>query len=160
MYDSGKIIIGLILFVGLFTSPFWYDSLSKTAMEKPDLILPAKDNQKQCVESAGYMLSNHMKLLNEWRNDFVRNGITTYTSSDGKKYEISLENSCLGCHSNTTQFCDRCHSYLAVSLTCWSCHTEARNLSNLQDIKSAQFKKNLKKVLTGRSGSRETENIP
>lgn len=160
MYDSGKIILGLILFVGLFTSPFWYDSLTNKALQKPDLILPARDNQQQCVESVEYMRSNHMILLNEWRDDFVRKGVTIYTSSTGKKYEISLEKSCLGCHSNTTQFCDRCHSYLAVNLTCWSCHTEARNLNSLQDIKNAQYKNRLKQFLSDRSTFQETEHMP
>lgn len=158
MYDSGKIILGLIVFVGLFTSPFWYDSFNGKAIEKPDIVLPAKKNQQECVESAQYMLSNHMKLLDKWRNDFVRKGQRFYISSTGKKYEISFEKSCLKCHSNTTQFCDRCHNYMGVTPSCWNCHIEARNLNNLQDIKSMRFKNHLKQLLLGRSDSQEKEN--
>ena len=126
MYDSGKIIVGLIIFVGLFTSPFWYDANSK-AGEKPDLVLPAKENQKACVESAAFMRSSHMVLLNDWRNEFVRQNVTTYTSSNGKTYDMSLTNTCMNCHSNSSQFCDRCHTYMDVSPYCWDCHIEPNN---------------------------------
>ncbi len=132
MYDAGKIIIGLILFVGFFTSPFWYDNFNSKATQTPDIVIPANESQTQCVESFEYMRSNHMILLNNWRQEFVREGKTTYLSSMGKKYDISLEKSCLGCHPNTSQFCDQCHNYLDVSLTCWSCHQEPGDQKSFQ----------------------------
>ncbi len=38
-----------------------------------------------------------------------------YTAADGKKYNMSLQNECMKCHSNKAQFCDQCHNYMAVT---------------------------------------------
>jgi len=122
MYDSGKIILGLIIFVGLFTSPIWYDLASGKAADKPNLVLPAKEDQKECVNTAEYMREFHMDLLNVWRDEVVRKGIRTYTSYTGKRYDMSLTNTCTGCHSNTSEFCDQCHNYVGVTPYCWDCH--------------------------------------
>ncbi len=131
MYDSVKIIAGLIIFVGLFTSPIWYDvSNGKAALKEPNLILPTKENQKECVRSAEYMRTEHMALLNDWRYQVVREGNRTYTADNGKQIEMSLDNTCLNCHSNTTQFCDQCHNYLGVSPYCWECHVEPSKTEN------------------------------
>jgi hypothetical protein len=131
MYDSVKIIIGLIVFVGLFTSPFWYDANSK-AGERPDIILPTNENQKECIESAAYMRSNHMVLLNVWRYDYVRENIVNYKASDDKEFNISLTKTCMNCHSNPSQFCDRCHDYMDVSPYCWDCHIKPKQPENIQ----------------------------
>ena len=122
MYDSGKIILGIIIFVGLFTSPIWYDLASGKAADKPNLVLPAKEDQKECVNTAEYMREFHMDLLNVWRDEVVRKGIRTYTSYTGKRYDMSLTNTCTGCHSNTSEFCDQCHNYVGVTPYCWDCH--------------------------------------
>ena len=37
-------------------------------------------------------------------------------------YDISLAGTCMKCHSNKAEFCDRCHDYAGVSPDCWSCH--------------------------------------
>ena len=34
--------------------------------------------------------------------------------------------SCMSCHSNKDEFCDRCHDYLAVKPYCWECHVEPK----------------------------------
>ena len=125
MYDSGKIILGLIIFVGLFTSPIWYDLLNgKAALKQPVLVLPSKENQKECVADTAYMRSNHMVLLNNWRYEVVREGKRTYVSDHHKNYDMSLTKTCLNCHSNASKFCDQCHNYIGVSPYCWDCHTE------------------------------------
>ncbi len=36
-----------------------------------------------CVEDTPFMRANHMDLLNHWRDDLVRSGITEYTSASG-----------------------------------------------------------------------------
>ena len=63
-----------------------------------------------------------MKLLDQWRNDVVREGKRIYISSTGKQYEMSLQNTCAKCHAKKSQFCDRCHNYVEVSPKCWDCH--------------------------------------
>lgn len=127
MYDSGKIIAGLIVFLGLFTSPFWYDLSNDKAMIQPNPILPS--NQKECVASTEFMRRDHMELLDDWRFQVVREGGTNYMSSHGKVFEMRFTKTCLGCHPNTSQFCDQCHNYVGVNPYCWDCHNKPQNLS-------------------------------
>lgn len=120
MYDSGKIIAGLIIFVVLFTFPFWYN-IGSAAYKQPKLELP-KD-VKECVESREFMRAEHMQLLNEWRDMVVREHIEDYKSKlTGKEVEMSLTKTCMKCHDNKAKFCDQCHNSLAVSPYCWDCH--------------------------------------
>ena len=124
MYDSGKILLGLIVFVGLFTSPIWQDLASGESASKPNIILPADEDIKECVAATEYMRTSHMDLLNEWRDKVVRDEERIYTSPGCKEFEMSLSNTCTNCHSNKSEFCDRCHDYLGVTPYCWNCHVE------------------------------------
>ncbi len=118
MFDSGKVIAGLVLF-GLFvTFPIWWQAVAG-AHEPPDL---AEPKGTSCVESAEFMRARHMDLLNEWRNQVVRNGMREYTASDGTEYHISLTLTCLDCHDDKEGFCDECHDYAGVQPLCWECH--------------------------------------
>ncbi len=124
MYNGGKIITGLVLFVGLATFPFYYNIGKPVTKPDPKFNTHAIEHleKKECVESKEFMRANHMKLLNEWRNAAVRDGTRVYVSTSGKKYDISFQNTCLDCHSNPEQFCDECHSYVAAKPNCWQCH--------------------------------------
>ncbi len=123
MYDSGKIIAGIIIFIGLFTAPLWFN-FGGDDVNMPQLALPTGDDQQECVNDAKYMRTNHMDLLNEWRDEVVRTGERYYKSPSGRKFEMSMSKTCTGCHSNKEEFCDRCHNYLAVTPYCWDCHVE------------------------------------
>ncbi|HTY22877.1 MAG TPA: sulfate reduction electron transfer complex DsrMKJOP subunit DsrJ [Desulfomonilaceae bacterium] len=118
MYNAGKIIVGILIFLVLVSVPFWYNRGKAAAPPK----LEVGTTEKQCVESTPYMKASHMKLLDQWRDDVVRNGKRIYISSTGKQYEMSLQNTCVKCHAKKTQFCDRCHDYVEVSPVCWDCH--------------------------------------
>jgi hypothetical protein len=120
MYDTGKIIPGLVVFGVLLTTPIWYSMATGGINQAPELQLPASENQ--CIESTQWMRDNHMHLLIDWRQMVVRDGIRTYVASDGKEYEISLTGTCLDCHSDKTEFCDQCHNYAGVTPNCWECH--------------------------------------
>ncbi len=122
MYDSGKIITGLIIFIGIFTSPIWYDLSNGKSQAIPDPVLPARENQKECVADKEFMRTSHMTLLNEWRYEVVRTGQRDYTSADGKHFNMSLTNTCMNCHSDKTKFCDQCHNYVGITNYCWDCH--------------------------------------
>ena len=130
MYDSKKIISGLLIFAALFTSPFWYDSFNGKALERPNPVLPTKENQKECVASLEFMRRDHMELLNQWRTEVVRDGMTFYTSASGREYEMRFTQTCLGCHPNTSQFCDQCHNYVSVNPYCWDCHNKPPNVKS------------------------------
>ena len=120
MYDTGKVIPGLLIFGVLITAPIWYSAIGGKIHDVPELQLPTSANQ--CVEATEWMRDNHMHLLDQWRQMKVRDGQTVYTASDGKTYEISLTNTCLDCHSNKEEFCDTCHNYAGVQPNCWDCH--------------------------------------
>lgn len=123
MYDGGKIIAGLVIFLGLVAVPFLWQHGKATA--KPDLKFDTPVIQKMavknCIEPTNFMRAEHMKLLNEWR-DSLRVGKRQYVGAKDKEYEISLQNTCMDCHSNKDKFCDRCHEYMAVKPYCWDCH--------------------------------------
>ncbi|HEX2924389.1 MAG TPA: sulfate reduction electron transfer complex DsrMKJOP subunit DsrJ [Chloroflexota bacterium] len=112
---------GLGVFFVLLVFPFWFNGASGQGGVKPDIVKPTQE--KQCIESADYMRAKHMQLLIDWREEVVRNGPGQYVATDGKKYDMSLTGSCLKCHSNKTEFCDRCHDYAGVQPNCWNCHT-------------------------------------
>jgi hypothetical protein len=120
VYDKGKIILGLAIFLCLASFPVWYVAASGKADYRPAPVIATSDNQ--CVESTQYMKEYHMQLLKQWRDDAVRNGKSTYTASDNKTYDINLTGTCLNCHSNKAEFCDSCHNYAGVAPNCWSCH--------------------------------------
>lgn len=124
MYNGGKIIFGIFVFVALATYPVYSNIGKATAEPEPKIDTPViqKLAEKKCVESKEYMKAEHMTLLNEWRDLLVRDGQTLYVASDGKKYNISLQNTCMECHSNKAEFCDSCHTYAGVKPYCWDCH--------------------------------------
>lgn len=125
MYDKGKIILVLIIFVGLITFPFFYNAGKVHQTPKPSLNTKIINqmSKKQCVKPANVMMHEHMKLLNQWRDDVVRKGNRDFGVIDGVKYEKSLQKTCMHCHSNKKDFCDSCHTYAGVREPyCWQCH--------------------------------------
>ncbi|HEY9162958.1 MAG TPA: hypothetical protein VIN57_00005, partial [Magnetovibrio sp.] len=99
-----------------------------TAGEVP-LPNPAKAFKgTECVEPVDSMRRNHMTFLMHQRDETLREGIR------GNKYSL---NQCIECHAVTSPdvaggkvrtlkpFCSECHSYAAVSIDCFQCHTGA-----------------------------------
>ncbi len=127
MYDSGKILAGIIIFILLITFPFWLNSIQGEYKGEPELVID-RSNGAQCVKSTDYMRNSHMTLLNEWRDEVVRNDNRFYTISSGERIEMSLSNTCMSCHANKEEFCDRCHDYSGVKPYCWDCHIEQKKL--------------------------------
>ncbi|MCE5241958.1 MAG: sulfate reduction electron transfer complex DsrMKJOP subunit DsrJ [Syntrophobacteraceae bacterium] len=128
IYNGNRIIPGLIIFLALVTFPLWYN-MGKAApppQPKIDTIAIQRMAQKQCIMPKEEMRTGHMQLLNDWRTSVVRDGQRVYVAADGKKYEMSLQNECMKCHSNKSQFCDQCHTYAGLSTGstpyCWTCH--------------------------------------
>lgn len=126
MNDTGKIMAGLIIFLGLITLPIWYHAVSGNVSKPPDLEIITKE--KQCVAPAEYMKVFHMDMLNQWRDEVVRKENRVYKAVNGKQFIMSLSNTCLDCHSNKDKFCDRCHDYLGVKPYCFDCHIEPKEV--------------------------------
>jgi len=124
MHDKKLIIPILVVIVLALTYPVW--SLFGQGAAAPELDLNTPEilalEEKACIEDTEFMRANHMELLNEWRIKSVREGTDVYVASDGREYEMSLQNTCLSCHSNKEKFCDSCHSYGDVDPDCWACH--------------------------------------
>jgi len=125
MNDTPKIITGLALFVVLITSPVWINLAGSREAAKLDVVYATKDipGREKCVRETPYMTEQHMNLLNQWRDQAVRKNQRVDIAPDGRKFNKSLTHTCMDCHSNKTEFCDRCHDYFKVSPYCWDCHT-------------------------------------
>ncbi len=84
-----------------------------------------KAKGEQCVEDTEFMRKNHMKVLTHQRDKTVHEGIRTK--------QHSLKN-CIECHATPNEkgersvlgkdnFCQSCHSYAAVKVDCFQCHS-------------------------------------
>jgi len=125
MYNGFAIVAGLVIFIAMLTAPFALGTMTKQYKE-PELKLPK--NEKECIESTEWMRANHMQLLNEWRDWALRDGKRTYTNHKGKEFTISLQNTCMKCHTSKADFCDKCHNDAGVSPYCWDCHVQPEGL--------------------------------
>ena len=54
MYDAGKIVPGILIFVAVLAFPFVYTAASGRSDQRPDPKLP--EGEKSCVESTEYTL--------------------------------------------------------------------------------------------------------
>jgi len=124
MYDGGKIVAGLVLFLAVVTSPIWYNVVTGKAEYKPEPKIVTQE--KECVAPKAWMTAMHMTLLNDWRDSVVREGNRVYVAANGKAYNMSLQNTCMQCHPNKSEFCDKCHNYTSVKPYCWDCHVEPK----------------------------------
>lgn len=82
-------------------------------------------SQESCVAPTAVMRRNHMDFLKHDRNKTVHQGI--------RDTQFSLAE-CVDCHASKDsagaykpvnaegEFCDSCHSYVAVDLACFQCH--------------------------------------
>ena len=86
----------------------------------------------QCVEDTQWMRKNHMHVLKHQRDEVVKKGI--------REEKHSLKN-CIECHASTKDhsvtaradsFCVACHSYEAVKIDCFECHSDKRKSAWLQ----------------------------
>jgi len=124
MYDKNKILIGLAVFVVFMTYPFW-NNIGSAAYKRPELEKPRI--AKECVESVEVMRSEHMSMLNEWRDEVVRNGEHEYHSTANHQvFQKSLTKTCIKCHENKDKFCDKCHATVSVNPYCWDCHVDPK----------------------------------
>ncbi len=128
IYNAKLIIPGLLLFIGMVTFPLWYNKGNAAPAPEPKINTPVIQRmaEKQCVLPKEEMRTGHMQILNEWRTEVVRNGNRRYVAWDGKEYNMSLQNECMRCHSNKSEFCDTCHVYAGLKSGsqpyCWTCH--------------------------------------
>ena len=119
MYNTGKVLLGIIVFVVIFISPFLLNLTGGESQNKPDPKLPIQYDE--CIKDTEYMKAYHMDMLNDWRDLVVRED-KRFMQFQGKKIEMSLSRTCMKCHTSKKDFCDECHNYLDVVPYCWECH--------------------------------------
>ena len=124
MHDAGKIIAGLGVFAGIVTAPVWYN-LARGKFDRP-LELQRPAGAAACIEPAALMRIQHMELLDGWRDAVVRGGDRVYVASDGQRHQMSLTGTCLRCHAEPANFCNRCHDHAGVEPYCWDCHQQPK----------------------------------
>jgi hypothetical protein len=125
MYDKGKVIAGIVVFLVIVLFPIWYSAASGKTGHVPELAMP--EGEDRCVMATETMRASHMDLLDQWRDDVVRLGQPRHTYQ-GREFEKSLTRTCLSCHAVKADFCDRCHNYVGVSPKCWDCHLEPQGV--------------------------------
>ncbi len=124
MYNAKYIWAGIVVFLALFTLPFWLN-LGAPKYDRPKLALPLAE--KECIEPREVMAAQHMQILNQWRDMALREEKREYVTYDAKGnvkkvWTISLQNTCMSCHANKAEFCDTCHNSNSVDPYCWDCH--------------------------------------
>jgi len=77
----------------------------------PFIEMPASQYEK-CVRETEYMRYHHWELLQQIRDEVVRDGI---------RGDIKLS-SCRECHPNREQFCNQCHNAVNLQPDCFGCH--------------------------------------
>ena len=92
---------------------------SKGRVPLPNVVI---HKGEKCVEPTEDMRRNHMQYILHQRDDTVHQGIRTS--------KHSLKN-CVNCHADPQTgsvlgkngFCESCHTYAAVKMDCFGCHT-------------------------------------
>ena len=111
------------LFAALCLSIGAYAASGPAEKAGPTIIIDKSRAGDKCVEDTAFMRKNHPKLLLHQRDETVHKGIRT------EKH--SLKN-CVSCHASSKDnrvigsdehFCQSCHTYAAVKMDCWQCHT-------------------------------------
>jgi hypothetical protein len=96
-------------------------SISGASAHEGEHHIDAKGDK--CVRDTEYMRRNHMSLLKHQRDETMHKGIRTT--------QYSLKG-CVDCHASpknnsvigtSENFCQGCHSYAAVKLDCFECHS-------------------------------------
>jgi len=121
MLDGGRIVGGIAILFVVVAGPIWLGSARGVKIESPQ---KPRDSER-CLAPREEMRKNHPALLASWRERVVRLGDRVHHTDHGLDVRISLTGTCLGCHGKATEFCDKCHTQTAVTLSCWQCHAQS-----------------------------------
>ena len=109
-------------FLAVSLAPALAGDAGRTAKPSIEIANPGK-----CIAPVEEMRRNHMDMLTHQRDRTMRQGI---------RGEPASLNACIECHAGKksgsvlgasdsgkgTNFCESCHSYVAVKLDCFECH--------------------------------------
>lgn len=87
-----------------------------------------------CVAPTAAIRRNHMDYLKHDRRETVQKGIRNTQYSLAECVDCHAEKDSAGAYKPVNadgQFCESCHSYVAVNLTCFQCHRKTpENMSD------------------------------
>jgi len=111
--NTRRQVIAVIILLMIILFPFGY-SVYCHAFSKTSPQIPKRPDKKydQCVKDTVYMRYHHMDLLNDLRDQAVR---------EGKYADIGIR-TCKECHTSREQFCNKCHDAVNLSPDCFGCH--------------------------------------
>ena len=122
MHDAGKVIIGLVIALLIFTFPVLFNAVGGGEQETLVIDPGVPEGVSACVRDTEFMRREHMTLLMDWRDEVVRDGDRIDEESG---YVKSLTGTCIGCHQSPQDFCFKCHEYASVKTPyCWECHID------------------------------------
>jgi hypothetical protein len=126
MHDRGKVLIGIAIFLVIVLFPIWFSLAGGGLGKLPESFPNPKAEGKSCVRDKKFMRESHMELLNDWRDEVVRDGNRDEIVIDGVPWKKSLTRTCLTCHGGEKygydKFCNACHTHAGVSPNCYECH--------------------------------------
>jgi hypothetical protein len=136
MFNKSLILGGLAVFVLLVTTPFWYGLLKAGPPPTPE---PPPNGASVCVAPVEYMRSSHMKLLDVWRDEVIRESkretiVVNDPKLDTLEFGKGLQLACMDCHSNKEKFCDSCHEYVSARPDCWTCHMTPAEIASKEAL--------------------------
>ena len=139
MYDTGKVALGIFVFLAFMTFPIWYGAVRGEAQAEPSQMAEGRcaaavdfvraqggEVPEESEARARIARIEHMEVLDQWREEVVRQNKRHRADvgpADGHRSK-SLSNNCLGCHTNKARFCDTCHTNVGVAPYCWDCHVD------------------------------------
>jgi len=118
--------IGLLLVGAVFAA----DDAGRTPRPVVERAAPGTS----CLADPAFMRRNHMDLLKHQRDETVHGGVR------GSGHSLKA---CIDCHASQktrsvakaeTNFCVSCHSYVAVKIDCFECHTSQPRAVALQGV--------------------------
>ena len=128
MRDRGKIVLGLADLPRAGhrsrSGTTWPAARSRAARDP--VISPTGRDRAACADTA-YMRAEHMELLDDWRDEVVRDGRPDLHRG-GRHGGTTRASPAPAWAATPTrrEFCDRCHDYLGVKPYCWDCHVEPK----------------------------------
>lgn len=129
MQKKTNIVVGILVFLLVMSAPIWMNFGKDAAASNVEVSLDTPTinalDEKKCIYDTEYMRENHMEILHQWKVQVVRDDNRVMVTPDGREFEMSLQNTCLDCHSNYDEFCEKCHVANGVDPNCWTCHTNS-----------------------------------
>lgn len=150
------VLTSSVLASAVYVAAQAHSSAAEKDARVPQPHAPITAKGEQCVEPTDKMRRDHMNMILHQRDETMHKGIRTT--------KHSLKN-CINCHAdpktNTVLgekgFCVECHSYAAVKMDCFSCHSPSPEKTKAASAPASRLDEAVGQVVT--SGAATTNKI-